>query len=227
METFSNMVRSSIIAEVAALEAALGEDRCSVCLMQKCHSLLYKIASVMGRKKKETEYHTSEQQLVLRKHRDHFTGSIAANMKIFLRGSIGHALLLFKMAIDGKGYIDANYLDYTDACLGLGEETEEAGVGNDNENFNGTALTEDDTYVDTYEAPAQLRGAIEKAMLQNYLVPDEVYSKDLPKSISSIAATLLDPGLALAMLDVMCALLSKTEAWAVFDKEEVIIDRDI
>ena len=28
------------------------------------------------------------------------------------------------------------------------------------------------------------------------------------------------------MLDVMCALLSKTEAWAVLDKEEVTIDRD-
>ena len=42
-----------IIAEVAALEAALGEDRCSVCLMHKRHSLLDKIASVMGRKKRK------------------------------------------------------------------------------------------------------------------------------------------------------------------------------
>ena len=93
----------------------------------------------MGRKKKETQSYTHEQQLVLRKHRDHFTGSIAANMKIFLRGSIGHALLLFKMAIDGKGYIDAKYLGNNDVCHGPGKESEEAGVQNDN----GNALTEE------------------------------------------------------------------------------------
>ena len=187
--------------------------------MHKCDSLLDKIACVVARKKKETKVYTPEQQLALRKDRDHFTESIAANMKIFLRGSIGHALLLFKMAIDGKGYIDAKYLDNTDVFLGLGEETEEAGVGNDNENFDGT-------YVDTHEAPTQLKGAIEKATLRNYLVPAEVYSKGVPKSISSIAATLMDPGLALAVLDVMCALLNKTEAWTVFDKKDVTVDRD-
>ena len=42
-----------IIAEVAALEAALGEDRWSEWFTEKCHSLLCKIASVMGRKKKD------------------------------------------------------------------------------------------------------------------------------------------------------------------------------
>ena len=58
------------------------------------------------------------------------------------------------------------------------------------------------------------------------MVPAEVYAEDVPKSISSIAATLIDSGLASAMLDVMCALLSKTEAWAVLDKEEVKVDHD-
>ena len=194
-----------ITAAVLAHEAALGEERCSVCLMQKCHLLLYTIADVMGRKKNDIQYYTHEQQLVLRKHKERFIGSIQANMKPFLRGSIGHALRLFKMAIDGKGYIDAKYLENNDVLLGIGEETE---------------LSGEETEL------SGLKGAIEKAILRNYLVPVEVHSKDFPKTISSIAATLMDPGLALTVLDVMCALLSKTEAWAVFDKEEVKIDRD-
>ena len=239
-----------IIAEVSALETALGEDRCSVGLMQLCHSLLYKIANVMGRKKKDTQNFTQEQKLVLSKHREQFTESIESNMKQFLKVSIVHALLLFKIAFDGKGYIDAKYLDNNVAFLGLGEETEEVGVGNDNDtplwqdedaplgqDAKGAQLKEAIQTEETLgsveigmedvtdEHPTQLRGAIEKAMLRKYLVPDEVYSVDL-KSMSSIAATLMDPGLALKVLDVMCALLSKTEAWAVFDKEEVNIDRD-
>ena len=87
----------------------------------------------------------------------------------------------------------------------------------------GNTLTEE---VKADEKGSQLKGTIEKALLRKFLVPAEVYAENVPNSTSSIAATLIDPGLASAMLDVMCALLSKTEAWAVLDKEEVKVDHD-
>ena len=72
-----------ITAEVSALEAALDEDRCSVFLMQKCHALLYNIKLIMNRKKKDIQYFTPAQQLVLREHRERFTESIRTNMNKF------------------------------------------------------------------------------------------------------------------------------------------------
>ena len=122
------------------------------------------------------------------------------------------------MARDGKGYIDAKYLENNDVCRGPGKESEEAGVQNDNGNdlteesngdgketqLNGTIQTGEASEVDwsplmalvtsegnalteqvkADEKGSQLKGTIEKALLQKFLVPAEVYAENAPKSLS-------------------------------------------
>ena len=178
--------------------------------MTDCLDLHTRITEMLSRRRAGKQVLTSTQIAAVTKVRDSLQHYLGESARVYIGESICLGLTLCVSALEHDGYTVSN--EITGSCKAAAEsntdDVEPTGSGK--------AAAESNTAVGETTAAESFSEALTRERLEEALKPVQVYGHKLWKILGPQFSewTAQAP----CAIDIMCALLSKTEAWTVFDR---------